>query len=136
MSALKRRIRYQQAWKIYESWTDEQRNIIANYYYNNWNIEQHLINRLQRQGGSSNAYSLTQEDFNFAFTAQTLGYNAKTVANYFKVKDSTVYDWFNHRSRNREYKKFLQLDDLEKNRLIGCVKTAELSGNSKSDSSS
>jgi hypothetical protein len=87
------------------------------------------------QGGCQRAYSLTQDDYNFAFTAQELGYGYTSVANYLKIKPATVKDWFGERSRKKEREKFKTLSENEKNQLIGRVKTAELSGNPKSISS-
>ena len=100
---------------------------------------QHLKNvALQRQltqGGCAKAYSLTQDDYNFAFAAQELGYGYTTVANYLEIKPATVKDWFNGRSRKKEREQFNKLSDDEKSQLIGRVKTAELSGKPKSISS-
>ena len=57
------------------------------------------------------------------------------MANYLGIKPATVKDWFNGRSRKKEKEQFNKLSDEEKNRLIGRVKTAELSGKPKSISS-
>jgi hypothetical protein len=51
------------------------------------------------------------------------------------IKPATVKDWFNGRARNKEREQFNKLGEKEKSLLIGRVKTAELSGNPKSDSS-
>ena len=94
------------------------------------------LKRQLTQGGCAKAYQLTQDDFNFAFAAQSLGYSYTSVANYLGIKPATVKDWFNGRSRKREKEQFNNLSDNEKSLLIGRVKTAELSGNPKSVSSS
>ena len=57
------------------------------------------------------------------------------MANYLGVKPATVKDWFNGRSRKKEKEIFNRLSNEEKNRLIGRVETAELSGKPKSISS-
>ena len=75
------------------------------------------------------AYQLTQEDFNFAFAAQELGYKYTPVANYLGIKPATVKDWFVGRSRAKEKQIYLNLLEEEKRLLFDRVKTAELSGN-------
>jgi 4'-phosphopantetheinyl transferase EntD len=74
---------------------------------------------------------LTQDDYNFAFCAKELGYKAPEVAKYFGIKECTVYDWFNGRSRKKEYDKYSSLSVEEKNLIVGRVKIAELSGKAK-----
>ena len=98
-------------------------------------LKEVALKRQLTQGGCEKAYQLTQEDFNFAFSAQSLGYGYTSVANYLGIKPATVKDWFNGRSRKKEKEQFNKLSDEEKNRLIGRVKTAELSGKPKSISS-
>ena len=80
-------------------------------------------------------YQLTEEDYFFAFAAQELGYTYTSVANYLGIKPSAVKDWFNGRSRAKEKTKYISLSQEQKTLLVGRVKTAELNGNPKSDSS-
>ena len=95
------------------------------------NLKEQALNRQLTQGGCKRAYQLTQDDFNFAFAAQSLGYSYTPVANYLGVKPATVKDWFNGRSRKKEKEQFNSLSDNEKSQLIGRVKIAELSGKPK-----
>ena len=78
---------------------------------------------------------LTQDDYNFAFAAQELGYSYTPVAEYLEVKPATVKDWFNGRSRRKEKNIYNLLTSSEKEILIGRVKMAELNGKPKSVSS-
>ena len=98
-------------------------------------LKEAALQRQLTQGGCTKAYSLNQDDYNFAFMAQELGYGYTTVANYLKVKPATVKDWFGKRSRNKEREQFNKLSGDEKSQLVGRVKTAELSGKPKSISS-
>ena len=134
-SAAKRKIRFIDANILFEKLTEEEKNQIAINTFEEYEISKKALKRQLTQGGCIKAYQLTQDDFNFAFMAQELGYGYTTVANYLGVKPATVKDWFNGRSRKKEKEKFNKLSDYEKNQLIGRVKTAELSGNPKSVSS-
>ena len=134
-SAAKRKIRFIDANILFEKLTEEEKNQIAINTFEEYEISKKALKRQLTQGGCAKAYQLTQDDFNFAFMAQELGYGYTTVANYLGVKPATVKDWFNGRSRKKEKEKFNKLSDYEKNQLIGRVKTAELSGNPKSVSS-
>lgn len=89
-------------------------------------IEQLKLKRQLKQGGCEQAYKLKTEDFNFAFAAQELNFNYTQVANYLKIKPSTVKDWFNHRSRKKEYNNYLQLNESDKEILFKKVKEANL----------
>lgn len=134
-SAAKRKIRFMDANCQFEQLSDIERQEIASKTFKEYNFEDKALNRQMTQGGCSKAYTLTQEDYNFAFAAQSLGYGYTPVANYLGVKPATVKDWFNGRSRKKEKEQFNNLSGEEKNRLIGRVKTAELSGKPKSISS-
>ena len=131
-SAAKRGIRFLDANMAFEELKDEEKEQIAIDTFNIYKIKDEALNRQLAQGGCEKAYQLTQDDFNFAFAAQELGYKYTPVANYLKVKPATVKDWFNGRSRAKEKQLYLTLSETEKNLLIGRVKTAELSGNPKS----
>lgn len=89
-------------------------------------IEQLKLKHQLKQGGCEQAYKLKTEDFNFAFAAQELHFNYTQVANYLKIKPSTVKDWFNHRSRKKEYNNYLQLSPDDKEILFKKVKEANL----------
>ena len=134
-SAAKRKIRFIDANILFEKLTEEEKNQIATNTFEQYEISKKALKRQLTQGGCEKAYQLTQEDFNFAFSAQSLGYGYTSVANYLGIKPATVKDWFNGRSRKKEKEQFNKLSDEEKNRLIGRVKTAELSGKPKSISS-
>lgn len=134
-SAAKRKVRYLNGWNIYESMSSEEQDLRAQDFIESQHLKEQALKRQLTQGGCAKAYQLTQDDFNFAFAAQSLGYSYTPVANYLGIKPATVKDWFNGRSRKKEKEKFNKLSDYEKNQLIGRVKTAELSGKPKSISS-
>lgn len=134
-SAAKRKIRFVDANILFEELTEEEKNRIATNTFEEYEINKKALKRQLTQGGCEKAYQLTQDDFNFAFAAQSLGYSYTPVANYLGVKPATVKDWFNGRSRKKEKEQFNKLSDNEKSQLTGRVKIAELSGNPKSKSS-
>lgn len=134
-SAAKRKTRYAKGWLIYEQMTTQERLQRGQDFINSQHLKEAALQRQLTQGGCAKAYQLTQDDYNFAFAAQELGYTYTSVANYLGVKPATVKDWFNGRSRNKERENFNKLSDNEKSQLIGRVKTAELSGKPKSISS-
>lgn len=134
-SAAKRKVRYAKGWIIYEQLTEQERLQRANDFIESQHLKEIALQRQLTQGGCAKAYTLTQDDYNFAFAAQELGYNYTVVAKFFGIKPATVKDWFNGRSRNKERQRFNALSDSEKNLLIGRVKTAELSGEPKSKTS-
>ena len=134
-SAAKRKIRFIDANILFEKLTEEEKDQIATSTFEYYEIDKKALKRQLTQGGCQKAYQLTQDDFNFAFTAQSLGYGYTSVANYLGVRPSTVKDWFNGRSRKKEREQFNKLSDNEKSQLTGRVKIAELSGNPKLKSS-
>lgn len=134
-SAAKRKIRFVDANVEFEKMNDEEKELLAIDTFNKYNLNERLLNRQLAQGGCAKAYQLTQDDYNFAFAAQELGYTYTQVANYLKIKPATVKDWFNGRSRKKNKEVYLQLTEEEKSQFHGRVKTAELSGNPKSESS-
>lgn len=125
--------RYLNANLIFEKMSDEEKTLIADEIKPK--AIEIFLSRQQKQGGCKKAYTLTQEDFYFAFAAQLLGYSYTPVANYLEISPATVKDWFNGRSRKSQKEQFNNLSDKEKSRYVGRVKTAELSGNPKSISS-
>lgn len=134
-SAAKRKIRFAEANSIFEQMTDLEKEELAVHTFQYYQFQNRSLNRQMAQGGCKKAYQLTQEDYNFAFAAQELGYTYTQVANYLGVKPATVKDWFNGRSRKKNKELYLLLTEEEKNQSYGRVKTAELSGNPKSKSS-
>ena len=134
-SAAKRKIRFVDANIEFEKMNDTERNILAEQTFKKYELDKKALQRQLTQGGCAKAYQLTQEDYNFAFAAQELGYTYTQVANYLGVKPATVKDWFNGRSRKKNKELYLLLTEEEKNQSYGRVKTAELSGNPKSESS-
>lgn len=130
-SAAKRKIMYANGWLIYESLSEEERIIRGTDFINSQHLKEQALQRQLTQGGCLKAYSLTQEDYNFAFAAQSLGYSYAPVAEYLGVKPATVKDWFNGRSRKKEKNIYNNLSDDEKELLVGRVEMAELSGEPK-----
>lgn len=134
-SSAKRKIRFFEANLRFEKMSEEEVQERAKNVFAKMKLDEYSIKRQLAQGGCETAYRLTQEDYNFAFCASELGYRVSQIAKYLGVKECTVYDWFNGRSRRKEKEKFNNLSTDEKNRLIGRVKIAELSGKPKSISS-
>ena len=134
-STAKRKIRFIEANDIFENMTKEEKQKRFDVFSSQHNLKEIALNRQLTQGGCKKAYTLTKEDYCFAFAAQELGYSYTTVANYLDIKPATVKDWFNGRSRSKEKEQFNNLSAEEKNLLIGRVKTAELSGKPTSNSS-
>lgn len=134
-SAAKRKVRYAKGWIIYERMTEQERLQRGQDFIDSQHLKNVALQRQLTQGGCAKAYSLTQDDYNFAFMAQELGYGYTAVANYLEIKPATVKDWFNGRSRKKEREQFNKLSGDEKSQLVGRVKTAELSGKPKSISS-
>lgn len=134
-SAAKRKIRFAEANSIFEQMNDFEKDELATHTFEFYNFKNKSLSRQMAQGGCAKAYQLTQDDYNFAFAAQELGYTYREVANYLGIKPATVKDWFNGRSRKLNKKKYDELPSRIKNQLYGRVKTAELSGNPKSESS-
>ena len=132
-SAAKRKVRFLEANIIFEKLTLKEKEEKADTLYGQ--IKELSLKRQLSQGGCSRAYSLSQDDYNFAFAAKELGYSYTVVANYLGVKPATVKDWFACRSRNKERTIFKNLTENEKSQLFSRVKTAELNGKPKSISS-
>ena len=100
--------------------------------YEELDIQSVWLERQLAQGGSKKAYQITKEDIYFAFYCQEQGLKYTPTAKYLEINPDTVKDWFNGRSRKKEKQEYLQLNESEKNQLIGRFKTAELSGEPKS----
>lgn len=122
MSALYRGVRYPKAKEMFEQLSNEEKQQIAKEKYKEWQIESIYLNRQIKQGGERRVYSLTKQDYYYAFYLQEQGYSYSQVAQILKLNPSTVKDWFNGRSRKKEKQEYLLLstDELEvlKNRGI------------------
>lgn len=134
-STAKRRIRYANGWLIYEAMSEKERQQRGWDFIESQHLKQQALQRQLTQGGCARAYQLTQDDYNFAFAAQEIGYSYTPVAEYLGVKPTTVKDWFSGRSRKKNKEIYDNLSVEEKNLLVGRVKIAELSGKPKSSSS-
>lgn len=131
-SSAKRRVRYLRGWLIYEQMSQEERLQRGQDFIDSQHLKEIALQRQLVQGGCQKAYCLTEDDYNFAFMAQEMGYGYTVVANYLGIKPATVKDWFNGRSRKKNKENFDKLNKEEKDRLIGRVKIAELNGKPKS----
>ena len=131
-SSAKRRVRYLRGWLIYEQMSQEERLQRVQDFIDSQHLKEMALQRQLVQGGCQKAYCLTEDDYNFAFMAQEMGYGYTVVANYLGIKPATVKDWFNGRSRKKNKENFNKLNKEEKDRLIGRVKIAELNGKPKS----
>lgn len=133
MSRLYTRNGYETIWQQYEQLSLEEQQHRAKTTYIKYDLQNKYLERQLAQGGSSKAYQLTLEDYLLAFTLQSHGYGYTKVANILGIKPATVKDWFNGRSRQKEYQKFKQLSEEEKNQIYCRFQIAELSGNPKSE---
>ena len=109
MSSLLRGIKYKKAWELYEKLSAEEKGQIANSKYVEWDIEKVFLERQLKQGGCSQSYLLSKEDYYYAFYLQDQGKTYSEVATILGVKPATVKDWFNGRSRKKEKKEYLLL---------------------------
>lgn len=134
-SAVKRKKRYANAWLMYEELSEEDKIQRCQDFVDSQHLYETAFQRQLAQGGCAKAYQLTQDDYNFAFAAQELGYSYTAVAEYLEIKPATVKDWFNGRSRSKNKQIYDALSSQNKNQLYGRVKIAELSGKPKSISS-
>lgn len=131
-SRIKRRLGYLDSIEKFDHLTNEEITERATTLYKKLDLEANRLNRQLTQGGCLNAYTLTKEDYYFAFYCQDQGIKYTPVAKYLKVKPTTVKDWFNGRSRAKERKEYENLSTTELDLLIGRFKIAELSGKPKS----
>ena len=103
-SSAKRKVRFVDANIEFEEMDDKEREALAEQTFKKYELDKKALKRQLAQGGCAKAYQLTQDDFNFAFAAQELGYNYTKAANYLGIKSATVKDWFNGRSRKKNKK--------------------------------
>lgn len=125
-SAAKRKIRYANGWIIFESLSQEERKQRAEDFIKSQQLLEVAKKRQMTQGGCERAYSLTKEDYYFAFCAQELGYKAAKVAHHFKISEASVYDWFNGRHRQKEKKEYLSLSEEQKDVYRRKVEASQL----------
>lgn len=85
-----------------------------------------VYKRQLNQGGCEKAYLLTQEEYNFAFAAQELGFKYTPVAICLGIKPNTVKDWFNGRAREQSRDIYRSLSENEKNEYKQKVQNAHL----------
>lgn len=125
-SAVKRRIRYADGWLIFEKMTPEERKERAEDFIRSQKLSEVALKRQLTQGGSERAYSLTKQDYYFAFCAQEMGYRAAKVAHHLKISEASVYDWFNGRHRKKEKQEYLSLPEEQKEIYRELVEEAQL----------
>ena len=113
-SAVKRRIKYPKALEIFDNLNRQEKEQIGKDFIESQHLQELSLKRKMKQGGCEKAYQLTEEDYNFAFAAQDLGFKYTPVAIYLQIKPATVKDWFNGRSRKKEKEKYLKLDKEKK----------------------
>ena len=120
MSALKTRKRYPNAWSIYESYSEEERNQLAQKYYNEWEVEENKISAAIRRGNgklSSKTITITQEELNNIYAARELGYGYTCLGLYYNINPSTVKDWVTGRARSKNLSVYNSLSDIEKEKI-------------------
>lgn len=125
-SAIKRQTRYPQARLEYERMSPELRKSRGEDFIESQKLKELALQRQLTQGGCKKAYSLTEEDYNFAFAAQDKGYSYALVAQHLGVKPTTVKDWFNGRSRRKERKKYDTLSSTQKMDYYNKVESVNL----------
>lgn len=122
-STAKRKAGYSTANLIFEKLSLDEKTAIAKEAYEKYNLEQCRLKRQIKQGGCSRAYSLTKEDYYYAFYLQEKGHGYTEVANLLGIKPATVKDWFNGRARKKEKEEYLKLTEEEKSRIAGTFKS-------------
>lgn len=125
-SAAKLKKRYLKGWEIYDNLSEQEKDSRAKNFIESQHLFQEALNRQLSQGGCEKAYQLTQEDYNFAFAAQELGYTYSQVATYLGIKPVTVNDWFRGKSRTKNKEIYKVLSQEEKETLFNKVKDAHL----------
>lgn len=125
-SKIKLRKGYLNAQGLFDEMSEEEKVKTAKAFIEKSNLLEIKKQREEKQGGCKKAYSLTEDDFNFAFAAQELGYKYTPVAQYLEIKPNTVKDWFNGRARKKAKAKYLELSEMEKEKIKDKVKEAHL----------
>lgn len=106
---------YAEAWDIFDNMTQEEKDKIFQEFFPK--IEEVRIKRLHTERRCMKSCILTEDDFNFAFAAQEMGYTYGTVANYIGIAPATVKDWFSGKARKRERQHYKDLDEECKNKI-------------------
>ena len=122
-STAKRKKGYTEANTKFEAMSNDEKIKIANKAMEEYNVEEVKLKRQTKQGGCLKAYSLSKEDYYYAFYLQEKGYGYTKVANLLGIKPLTVKDWFNDRSRKKEKEEYLKLSEQEKLRIAGARKS-------------
>lgn len=125
-SAAKRQIKYPKAISKFENTPKELRQKVAQENYDKLKLQEKVLERQLKQGGSSKAYMLQEEDFFFAFLAQEKGYSYTQVAIYLGISPATVKDWYNGRSRKKERIKFQQISLSDKEKILKKIENSHL----------
>lgn len=125
-SAAKRKIRFIDANIAFENMDNKKRTEIAEETFEKYKIKTKALTRKLNQGGCAKAYQLTQDDYNFAFCAEELGYDYQPVAQYLGIKPSTVKDWFRRGVHASEKEKYYSLPESQKNTIKEKVRNAHL----------
>lgn len=125
-SRAKRRIAFREALSEFDKMTPQEKTDRGEEFIESQQLRNVAFARQLKQGGCEKAYSLTQDDFNFAFCAQELGYGYAEVAKFLGIKEATTHDWFGGRSRNKEREIYLALPQILKDKIVKQVKEAKL----------
>ena len=130
-SAAKRKIRYLNGWNIYESMSSEEQDLRAQDFIESQHLKEQALKRQLTQGGCEKAYQLTQDDFNFAFAAQSQRFSEhpRFNANLTSVETAHLINSPTIRSYLEKASKNLQLSARAYFRLIRVARTiADLAG--------
>lgn len=117
MSALKTKKRYPKAWELYNSYSQEEKEFYAQYYYQFWEVEKEKINKASQRGNGQldeKALLISQEMLNNIYAARELGYGYTCVALYYNLKPATVKDWVTGRARKQNLNYYINLSEKDK----------------------
>lgn len=118
MSALKTKKRYPKAWELYDSYSQEEKDSYAQYYYDFWEVEKEKVTSASQRGNGKldrKALLISQEILNNIYAANELGYGYSCVALYYNLNSATVKDWMSGRARKKNLDCYISLSETEKN---------------------
>lgn len=118
---LLRKERYPTVILAFEELTEEEKKQIATNKYIEWGIDKLFLER-----GNSKNWLLNEEDYNFIFAAQELGFKYTAIGNYFGISPATVKDWLNGRARKDKKQNYQNLSPPEKEYYKQLVKNSDL----------
>lgn len=121
LAPLLRKDRYPAVIISFEELTEIEIKQIADTKYKEWNLEEVFLKR-----GNSKNYLLSDEDFNFIFSAQELGFKYISIGNYFNIPPATVKDWLNGRARKNKKAQYENLSSQEKEYYKQLVEESDL----------